>query len=110
MEYSRKLIDAGAWLQKVNPSWMYMSLARKIIREAPAAEIFGQWINAQEQLPGKSDEYIVMIAGAEQPSVLWYDTEEKTFFEETVEETIYYRVTHWMALPDPPVTSDGADH
>ena len=33
----KKYIDAGAWLARVNPSWMYTNLARKIIREAPAA-------------------------------------------------------------------------
>ena len=102
MERSRKLIDAEAWLEKISPNWMYANLARRIVREAPAAEVFTQWIDAQEQRPSKSDEYLVMIVGAKAPSVLWYDADEDVFFEETFEETICYAVTHWMAMPEPP--------
>ena len=77
---------------------------KKYIDEAPAAPVFGQWIPA-EQPPERADEYIVMIDGAVAPTVLFYDVDDEgagVWFEEVVDSTNFYSVTHWMALPEPP--------
>ena len=93
-----KLVDAGAWLKGLNDGWMYANLARKIISEAPTAEIYGQWISMEERPPAVSDEYIVMIEGAEKSTCLYYDAEEGVWFDEREEENTY-RVVKWMPLP-----------
>ena len=101
----KKYIDASAWLEQCNPSWMYLDVARQIIRTAPAAPVFGQWIDAAKQLPTEADEYIVMIAGAASPTVLYFAHNEEgvgEWFEETEDSTNFYKVTHWMALPAAP--------
>lgn len=95
-----KLVDAGAWLKGINDSWMYANLAKKIIREAPTAEVYGQWISMEERPPAVSDEYIVMIAGADNSTCLYYDAEEKMWFEEREGYTNVYKVTKWMPLPE----------
>lgn len=101
----KKYIDATAWLEQCNKSYMNLNLARKIIAEAPAAPVFGQWIDAVKQPPAEADEYIVMIAGAANPTVLYFahnEDGEGEWFEETEDSTNFYKVTHWMALPEPP--------
>ena len=98
----KKYIDAEAWLKQCNPSWMNYNLAQKIIREAPVAEVVGQWIEAAEHPPRESGEYIVMIEGAAFSSVLLYDAAEKVFYEEDDTGGTLYRVTHWMSKPEPP--------
>ena len=100
----KKYIDATAWLRQCNPSYMNLNLARKIIAEAPAAPVFGQWISA-EQPPAEADEYIVMIAGAVRPTVLFFahnEDGEGEWLEEVEDGTNFYKVTHWMALPEGP--------
>ena len=101
----KKYIDATAWLEQCNRSWMNYNLAKKIIAEAPAAPVFGQWIDAQKQPPAEADEYIVMIAGACSPTVLYYTENEDgegEWYTETEDSTNFYKVTHWMALPEAP--------
>ncbi len=94
-----KLVDAGAWLKGLNDSWMYANLAKKIIREAPTAQVYGQWIAMEERPPAVSDEYIVQIAGARKATCLYYDADEGVWFDDR-EGEIVYRVTKWMPLPD----------
>ena len=101
----KKYIDAEAWLGQCNKSWMNYNLAKKIIAEAPAAPVFGQWIDAAKQLPDEADEYIVMIAGAASPTVLYYTENEDgegEWYTETEDSTNFYKVTHWMVLPEAP--------
>ena len=94
-----KLIDAGAWLKGLNDSWMYANLAKKIIREAPTAEVYGQWISMEERPPAVSDEYIVMIAGAKKSTCLYYDRDEGVWFDESGSGEHVFCVTKWMPLP-----------
>ena len=94
----KKLVDAGAWLKGLNDSWMYANLAKKIIREAPSAEVYGQWISMEERPPAVSGEYIVVIEGAEKSTCLHYDTNGGVWFCEGDEENTYC-VTKWMPLP-----------
>ena len=102
MKSESKWIDAGEWLKRVNDSWMYANLAKKIIAEAPRVETFGHWIPAIEKKPSVADEYIVMIKGATAPTSLYYSPEEDIFFTETEFETVTYQVSHWMPFPDSP--------
>ena len=75
----------------------------KIIERIPG-EVAIEWCDAEWELPLVSDEYIVMIAGAEKPTVLCYDAEDKVFFEERIdlEEDVTYKVTHWAEMPGGP--------
>ena len=101
----KKYIDVEAWLRQCSKNWMYMDVAKKIIAQAPAAPVFGQWIDAAEQPPTAPDEYIVMIAGACSPTVLYYTENEDgegEWYTETEDSTNFYKVTHWMALPAAP--------
>lgn len=94
-----KLIDAGEWLKHCNQSWMYYNLAKHIIDREPTAEVYGQWISMEERPPAVSDEYIVMIEGAEKSTCLYYDANGGVWFCEGDEEEITYHVTKWMPLP-----------
>ncbi len=98
-----KLVDAGEWLKSCNKSWMYYNTAKYVVDHAPTAQVYGQWISMKERMPAVSDEYIVMIEGADKSTCLYYDTDEGVWFDEREEETTY-RVTKWMPLPP----SDGS--
>lgn len=55
-------------------------------------------------LPLVSDEYLVMLAYADKPTVLSFDAEDGVFFEERIdlEGDVTYKVTHWAEMPMPP--------
>lgn len=67
-------------------------------------EASGRWNDIKMAKPAEADEYLVMIAGAEKPTVLHYDPEEEAFYEEGFDgEAIWYPVTHWAMLPEGPL-------
>ena len=104
MSKTKTLIDAEAWLEQVSDSWMYKNTARRIIAEAPRVEV-PCWVDAAEELPTEPDEYIVMIAGAEKPTVLHFDVDDEkngVWFEEVEDSTNFYKVTHWREMPEGP--------
>ena len=104
MSKTKTLIDAEAWLEQCSPSWMYTDLAKKIIAAAPRVEV-PCWVDAAKELPTEPDEYIVMIAGAEKPTVLHFDVDDEgdgVWFEEVEDSTNFYKVTHWQEMPDAP--------
>ncbi|MBQ9779045.1 MAG: hypothetical protein IJW22_09015, partial [Clostridia bacterium] len=68
------------------------------VENAPTAEVYGQWISMKERPPAVSDEYIVVIEGAERSTCLYYDTNGGVWFCEGDEENTY-RVAKWMPLP-----------
>lgn len=104
MSKTKTLIDAEAWLEQCNKSYMHYNLAKKIIAEAPRVEV-PCWVDAAEELPTEPDEYIVMIAGGTSPTALLFqvnDEGEGVWFEETEDSTNFYKVTHWQEMPDAP--------
>ena len=104
MSKTKTLIDAEAWLEQCNKSYMHYNLAKKIIAEAPRVEV-PCWVDAAEELPTEPDEYIVMIAGAEKPTVLHFDVDDEkngVWFEEIEDSRNFYKVTHWQELPEKP--------
>lgn len=76
---------------------------RRIVEGLPA-ESAVEWCDAEIELPAVSDEYLVMIAGAKEPTVLNYDAEDQVFFEERIdlEDDVIYKVTHWAEMPGGP--------
>lgn len=80
----------------------------------PYCKKFTLWIPVTVRLPDKeleehrekNDEddleVIVMIKGAKEPTTLFYDEEGEFYgvFEDG--ETVFYLVTHWMPMPNPP--------
>lgn len=77
----------------------------KFIEAMPGHEAI-EWNDVEKVgLPLVSDEYMVMIFGAESPTCLHFDSEDGVFFEERIdlgEEITTYRVTHWAKLPGGP--------
>lgn len=60
-----------------------------------------QWHDAETDPPKEPMEYIVMIKGGANATTLLYDG--RLWFEEDEEGwQTYYKVTHWMPLPNPP--------
>lgn len=57
------------------------------------------WVDVKDALPEDDDEYMVWIAGADKPTVLYFDTTEKEFFEDTEDGCICYSVTKWAEIP-----------
>ena len=72
---------------------------QKIIKAVPGVAAI-EWNDVEKVgLPLVSDEYLVMIAYADKPTVLHYDAEEQVFFHEVEGETILYKVTKWAEMP-----------
>lgn len=71
------------------------------------------WVPVKERMPDKEWmeygertglelEVIVKIEYAESATVLYYDGHDGFYNEGFDGEKIYYPVTHWMMLPEPP--------
>jgi hypothetical protein len=97
--FLKDLIDRGNCFVDVND---FGAKLHKIVDELPR-EAAIEW-NAVEKvgLPLVSDEYIVMIAYADKPTVLYFDAEDGVFFEEKDDEDVAYKVTHWAEMPEAP--------
>lgn len=97
-EFLRGLIDNGKDFVEITE---FNAELQKIIKAVPGVAAI-EWNDVEKVgLPLVSDEYIVMICGAKEPTVLSYDAEDKVFFEERIDldEDVTYRVTHWAELP-----------
>lgn len=94
-----KLIDNGKGLVEITE---FNAELHKIIKALPKAHAI-EWNSVEKDgLPLVSDEYIVMIAYADKPTVLDYDADEQVFFHEVEGETELYKVTHWAEMPGKP--------
>lgn len=96
-EYFHALIESGKDLVEITE---FNAELQKIIGMMPTEEGI-EWYAAEKGLPAVSDEYLVMIFGAKEPTVLCYDAEDRVFFEERIdlEGDVTYRVTHWAEIP-----------
>lgn len=95
------LIDKGKDVVEITE---FNAELHKIIRAVPA-ETAIEWNSVDKVgLPLVSDEYLVMIAYADKPTVLSFDAEDGVFFEERIdlEGDVTYKVTHWAEMPMPP--------
>ena len=61
------------------------------------------WNDANKILPDKDGDYLVVIKGAEIPTVLSFHADCGVFYDENHE--CYYKVTHWCPLPEMPGTA-----
>lgn len=98
-DYFKALISAGKDLVEITE---FNAELQKIISMMPSEEGI-EWYDAEWELPAVSDEYLVMIANAEKPTVLCYDVEEQVFYEERIDldEDVTYKVTRWAEMPEP---------
>ena len=94
-DYFKALISAGKDLVEITE---FNAELQKIIGMMPSEEGI-EWYDAEMELPVVSDEYLVMIANADKPTVLDYDVEDQIFFHEVEGETILYKVTRWAEMP-----------
>ena len=99
-DYFKALISAGKGLVDIHD---LNADIHKIMDMMPSEEGI-EWYDAEKGLPVVSDEYLVMIANAEKPTVLCYDAEEQVFYEERIDldEDVTYKVTHWAEMPGEP--------
>lgn len=109
MKSDSKWVDAGAWLKRVNDSWMYANLAKKIIAEAPRVEAFGHWIPVSERFPENSDRYVLAIVNGKYGNITFHNAiqiadynKREGWFVDGYEHLGAVNVTHWMPLPDVP--------
>lgn len=96
-----KLIDNGKDLVEITE---FNAELHKIIEELPKSCAI-EWNSVEEDgLPLVSDEYLVMIAYTDKPTVLYFDAKDGVFFEERtdLDEDVIYKVTHWAELPGKP--------
>jgi hypothetical protein len=97
--FLKDLIDRGNCFVDVTD---FSAELHKIVDELPR-EAAIEWNDVEKVgLPLVSDEYIVMIAYAEKPTVLYFDAEDGVFFEEKDDEDVAYKVTHWAEMPEAP--------
>lgn len=99
-DYFVALIKSGKDLVEIAE---FNAELQKIIGMMPSEEGI-EWYDAEWELPAVSDEYLVMIANADKPTVLCYDAEEQVFYEERIDldEDVTYKVTRWAELPKSP--------
>ena len=100
-DYFKALISAGKDLVDIHD---LNADIHKIMDMMPSEEGI-VWNDVEKVgLPLVSDEYLVMIFGAEKPTVLCYDAEEQVFFEERIDldEDVTYKVTYWAEMPGSP--------
>ena len=99
-DYFKALISAGKDLVDIHD---LNADIHKIIDMMHSEEGI-EWYDAEKGLPVVSDEYLVLIAGAKEPTVLCYDAEDQVFFEERIdlEGDVTYKVTHWAEMPGGP--------
>jgi hypothetical protein len=99
-DYFKALISAGKDLVDIHD---LNADIHKIMDMMPSEEGI-EWYDAEWELPAVSDEYLVIIAGADKPTVLCYDAEEQVFFEERIDldEDVTYKVTRWAEMPEGP--------
>ena len=79
------------------------SLEQEVIRlkeKLREQEEKNKWISTKERLPERSDEYLVMIIGAERPTALWYNPVEDIWFSDDWRDQ--YPVEMWKYLPEAP--------
>ena len=96
-----KLIEKGKGVVEITE---FNAELHKIIKGLPQ-ETAIEWNSVEAVgLPLVSDEYLVMIAYADKPTVLCFDVEDGVFFEERIdlEGDVTYKVTHWAELPSAP--------
>ena len=86
-------------------------VCERLCKYEEGARVYGiEWIPFKAAKPTEDDEYLVMVAGAEKPTTLWYDPDEEAFYEEGFDgEAIWYPVTHWAMLPVGPNRTPSAD-
>lgn len=66
-----------------------------------------EWIDVKDALPAQDDEYLVMVAGAKKPTVLYFDVEHNGFYQEDCDgEGIWHCVTHWAEIPSLSIKAD----
>ena len=70
-----------------------LTLIERLEEERPC------WVDAKDGLPEDDDEYMVWIAGADKPTMLYFDATEQEFFETFEDECICYSVTKWAEMP-----------
>ncbi len=92
------LIEKGKDLVEITE---FNAELQKILDKIPAVSAI-EWRDVKYELPLVSDEYIVLIDGADKPTVLNYDADECVWYAEHEGEEIFYRVTHWAELPEAP--------
>jgi hypothetical protein len=97
--FFKKLVANGQYLVNVID---FNTELQKVIDAAPTADAV-EW-NAVDKigLPLVSDEYLVVIAGAAKPTVLCFDEDDGVFFDESCDEDVTYKVTHWAEMPGGP--------
>ena len=86
---------------------------REVINETPKDQHTQSitWISTDDRLPicnGSPCEYIVMIDGFAYPTTLRYSAEEG-FYDKDGDETSFYKVLWWAALPPAPDAEPSLD-
>ena len=82
------------------------AVCEKLCKYEEGARAYGiEWIPCKLAKPAEADEYLVMVAGAKKPTVLFYDPDEEIFYEEYGDEVFEYPVTYWAELPEAPETA-----
>ena len=98
-DYFKALISKGKDIVDIND--LNVDIHKAI--EMLPSEATIEWNSVEKVgLPLVSDEYLVMIAHADKPTVLHYDAEEQVFFHEVEGEAVLYKVSYWAELPGGP--------
>ncbi|MBO5355725.1 MAG: DUF551 domain-containing protein [Clostridia bacterium] len=103
MSKTKTLIDAEAWLDQCNKSYMHYNLAKKIIAAAPRVEV-PCWVDAAEELPD-TDQFVLGIVNGKYENITFQNAiqlveyDGKCWYLDGYPQIDAVNVTHWMPLP-----------
>ena len=73
-----------------------------ILQEESTIEVMQEWISVKDRLPEESGMYIVTANDGHAQRVSFVQWQKKNRMWNLTEARSYWRVTHWMPLPEPP--------
>lgn len=111
-----RLIDADAALAKIDKAFQsyaehgdilkLYSECRLAVLEAPTIEarpvVRGEWISVTERHPEETGMYIVTAFDGHAKRVTFVNWQKRNRMWQLNGARSYWRVTHWMPLPEPP--------
>jgi len=64
-----------------------------------------QWISIEERVPDNEESVLVFDRKARDYCNMWVGWYDPNYMRWVCEGSPYFHVTHWMPLPEPPVTA-----
>lgn len=105
MDTRKKLVElicrfcGGLAVSDITPPYGYENLADFMISNGVTVQ---EWVNVKDRFPKESGMYIVTANDGHAQRVSFVQWQKKNRMWNLTGARSYWRVTHWMPLPNPP--------